>query len=311
MIIFLHGEDNYRLNRKLKEIIEKYKKTHKSGLNLRLFNAKNQEYKEFLSQLNTISMFLEKKLLIINNFFSKKEFQEIFIKNIEPMLKNENVIIIYEKDKIDKRTKSFKDLIKKTESQEFELLDNIKIQAWIEKEIKKMGGKIEKEAVLSLINYIGNDLWALSNELQKIINFRNKELIKKEHIQLLIKPKIETDIFRTIEAIAKQDNKTALSLIEKHLEKGDSPLYLLSMINFQFRNMLIVKDFMEHHKPYNVILKKSGLHPFVVRKSYEHCSKFSFSELKKIYQEIFEIDLDIKTGKIDPIIALERLIVKT
>jgi DNA polymerase-3 subunit delta len=77
------------------------------------------------------------------------------------------------------------------------------------------------------------------------------------------------------------------------------------MINYQFRNLLIIKDLLEKRIPYEVIVKKSALHPFVVKKSYEQCRGFSFTELKKIYQRIFQVDLDIKTGRIEPEMALD------
>jgi DNA polymerase III delta subunit len=50
------------------------------------------------------------------------------------------------------------------------------------------------------------------------------------------------------------------------------------------------------------------MHPFLVKKSYEQAQKFSLVELKKIYQKIFEVDLGIKTGKIEPETALDLLI---
>ena len=80
------------------------------------------------------------------------------------------------------------------------------------------------------------------------------------------------------------------------------------MINFQIKNLLIVKDLIQKGEPFNVVVSKSGLHPFVARKSYFQSQKFTFSELKKIFQNIFKIDLDIKTGKIDPEIALNLLV---
>ena len=80
------------------------------------------------------------------------------------------------------------------------------------------------------------------------------------------------------------------------------------MINFQFRNIIAVKDLIEKNKPYSVILQQTKLHPFVVKKSYWQAQKFSFPELKKIYQKIFQVDLAIKTGKIDSGLALDTLI---
>jgi DNA polymerase-3 subunit delta len=81
------------------------------------------------------------------------------------------------------------------------------------------------------------------------------------------------------------------------------------MINFQFRNLLIIKDLMEKNIPYYSISKITKMHPFVVRKTYEQANKFTSRELKKIYQKIFQVDLSIKTGKIDPTTALDFLIV--
>ena len=51
-----------------------------------------------------------------------------------------------------------------------------------------------------------------------------------------------------------------------------------------------------------------GLHPYVIKKSFFLCRKFEESELKKIYKKIFQIDFDIKTGKIDPQMALDLLV---
>ena len=80
------------------------------------------------------------------------------------------------------------------------------------------------------------------------------------------------------------------------------------MIAYQFKNLLIIKELQEAQNPYGVIAKKAGLHPFVVQKSYSLCNQFSIEQLKKIYQKIFQIDLDIKTVKIESETALDLLL---
>jgi DNA polymerase III delta subunit len=47
----------------------------------------------------------------------------------------------------------------------------------------------------------------------------------------------------------------------------------------------------------------------VAQKSYEQARHFTLQELKKIYQKIFQIDLMVKTGKVDSLAALDALIV--
>ncbi|OGZ17629.1 MAG: DNA polymerase III subunit delta [Candidatus Nealsonbacteria bacterium RBG_13_37_56] len=304
MIIFLYGKDTYRMEEKMKEIVEHYKKVHKSGLNLKYFDV----FSDFEDNIKQTSMFKEKKLVIINDLFSNSEFKERFSEKKKDFLGSEDIILIYQEKDFIKSDSLYKFLKKNIKSQEFELLTGAKLRSWVKKEFEKYNSEINPEALDLLIEYSGNDLWRMNNEIMKLVNYKNKEIINKKDINLLIRSKIETDIFKTIDAIAEKNKSKALKLIHKHLEKGDSPLYLFSMINYQFRNLLIVKDFIEKCRPYGIILEKSGLHPYVVKKSYSQSYKFSFQELKKIYQKIFEIDFQIKTGKIEPEAGLDLFI---
>jgi DNA polymerase-3 subunit delta len=308
MIIFLYGEDTFRARQKLNEIIEGYQKIHKSGLNLKYLDCNNLNFEEEKNQIQTSSMFEEKKLIVFKNVFATSETKEKFLEFIKKNKNREDLFIIYEEKEINKNTPLFQFLKKYGQSQEFKPLEGEKLKEWLRKELTKFKTEIEPKALELLIVYLGNDLWALSNEIKKLVNFKSRERIKPEDVELLVKPKIETDIFKTVDAIAQKNKKTAISLIHKHLEKGDNPLYLLSMINFQFRNLLIIKDLIEKNRPYYAILKQSRLHPFIVKKSWQQAKKFTLPELKKIYQKIFQVDLSIKTGKLEPTVALDLLL---
>lgn len=80
------------------------------------------------------------------------------------------------------------------------------------------------------------------------------------------------------------------------------------MINFQFRNLLIVKDLIQKYRSPYIPSKVTNLHPYVIKKSCSLAQKFTIQELKKIYQKIFQVDLDIKTGRVEPEVALDLLI---
>jgi DNA polymerase-3 subunit delta len=273
------------------------------------------------------SMFSEKKLIILKNIFENAKFQEEFLENISDIKNLKDIVVIYEDNAVDKRAKFLKELLKNAKCQEFNLLQPSMLRKWAAGEFEKNKAKIDSGALDLLIYFVKNNLWRLSNEINKLLNYKRFTqsnnsaeggidakrhltggVIKKEDIEALIKPDIENDIFKTIDALASKNKKEALSLLHKHLESGDNPIYLLSMLAYQFRNLLIVKELIERKMPYGAILKKSGLHPFVVKKTYYMCNGFSFSELKKIYQKIFQIDLDIKTGKIEAETALDLLL---
>ena len=83
MIIFIFGQDSYRSKKKLEEIIDGYKKIHKSGLNLIYIDAKEKEFDVFLNCLKSNSIFDDKKLIILQNAFSDKKFQEDFLEDFK------------------------------------------------------------------------------------------------------------------------------------------------------------------------------------------------------------------------------------
>ena len=297
------------MTQKLNEIIGEYKKIHKSGLNLRYFDGKNLDFQDFKDQFQQISMFQEKKLIILRDIFSNQEFKEKLLTEGKKFIDSKDVILISEKKEISSNDSLFKFLKKKAKDQEFKLIKGVGLKNWAKKELEKYKTEINPDALERLIDFVGSDLWRFSNEIKKLVNYKNKKgKISKEDVELLVKPKIEPAIFKTIDFIASKNKKQALELLKKHLEKGDSPLYLLSMINFQFRNLLMIRDLIEKNTPFYLISKKTNLHPYVVKKSYLQAQRFKLSELKKIYQKIFKVDLNIKTGKIEAETALELLI---
>jgi len=312
MIIFLYGQDSYRSRQKLNEIVEHYKKIQKSGLNLKYLNGETLNLEDLQNEISQPSIFSEKKMIIINNVFSNSEFKENFLKKSQKFINSQNIILFYEREEISDNDKFLKLLKNFGKSQEFKFLKGQNLRNWIKKEIENYQVKAHPQVIEKLINFIGNDSWQLSNEIKKLVSYRKDKEIQLEDIEFLIRStKIETDIFNTIDAIAFAQKKKALELLKKHLQKGDSPLYLLSMINYQFRNLLIIKELIEKKHSYYSILKKLQLNPFVVKKSYQQAQRFSLSELKKIYQKIFQIDFNIKTGKINPEIALELFVLQS
>lgn len=309
MIYFLYGEDSYRAKKKLEEIIGGYKKVHKSGLNLIYIDAKNTSFQDFVNNFRTTSMFAEKKLVVLNNVFSgkggSKKFQEDFLSALGgPALGGENIVVVFEDGLADQRTKLFKALQKNAKCQEFKFLQPAMLKKWIAAEFAKNNSKIDPYAENVLLGFVGGDLWQMDNEVKKLSSYKAGNTVTRADVELLVRPNIESDIFKTIDALALKNKKQALSLLHQHLENGDNALYLLSMIAYQFRNLLIVKELQEKRKP----LASCGLHPFVVKKSSYLCNQFSFDQLKKIYQKIFETDADIKTGKMDPELALDMLV---
>jgi len=295
MIILLHGEDTYRMRRKMREIMDEHKEKHKSGLNLRYLEGKTTSFDDLRNEMLGISMFKEKKLIVISDLFSNSKLKEEMIERGKAFVDSDNVLLLIESSNITAKDKLLAFLTKEGKVQEFEPLGGVKLNNWVKEEIKKLDGLIEEKALEKLIEYVGGDLWQMENEIRKLVNYSSN--IKEKDIEMMVKPKYETNVFDTIDAIAAKNKKKAIELLKEHAEKGDSVLYLLAMVASQIRNIIAVKSG-----------SSAGMHPFVLRKATYQAKNFSLDDLKRIYQKIVDLDFEIKVGKIDQDMALDVLI---
>jgi len=133
MILFLYGPDTYRSSQKLNEIVEYYKKIHKSGLNLKYFEGENLDYRDFRDEFQQSSMFREKKLAVLKNIFSNTNFKQKFLESGDFLKNAKDIILIYESEPISEKDFLFKFLIKNSKFQEFLLLEGIRLKIWIKR----------------------------------------------------------------------------------------------------------------------------------------------------------------------------------
>ena len=312
MFIFLFGEDTYRLQKKLNEIQNGYKKVHKNELNLKRIDVSKIEFKEFVDELFQCSMFVKRKLFLLENLFSNEKFQKDLIKRIKEIAKSEDLVVIFEKGKIGKKNKLFLALKKYAQCEEFKPLKDIELQRWIKDELKKYKIGISYEATNLILEFIGNDLWQMSNEIKKLVclkkSVKEKE-INTQDIKNIVRPNLETNIFEIINSLAQKDKKKALRLIQIGLDKGDMPIDILRMINYQFRALLIAKALVDEGKGLNDFFQLNIFKPYPAKKAWQASAGFSLNELKKIYQKIFEADLDMKTKNIQKEEILKMLVI--
>ena len=241
-------------------------------------------------------MFNEKKLIVLENLLSIIDSHQPFL-NLKT---DKNTIIVCWEKQPDKKKKLFKWFKSNAQSQEFKPLETKKLYQWVKNKIKDQRSKIEDGAVGKLVFYVGSDLWRMSNEIEKLIAFKKDKTIISQDVEQLINPEIDLNIFETTDALAKGDKIKALELIGKYLGRGENPSYLFSMILWQFRNLIKVKSG-----------STLGIHPFVAKKSTFLARRFTLEELKNLYRYLLDIDLAIKTGRIEPRVALDLVVIET
>lgn len=330
MLIFLYGSDTYRIQEKTEEIIAEYKKKYSSGLNLARIDMSEKDIFDLRAVTEIVSMFSEKKLIILSYVFGiasrENELLEYFME--KKSIDDREVVIIIKGDvgvpcspvggQIGRQNKKSKEnsglrdfLAENAKCQKFSCFNLLQLKKWINDDLEKNGIKIGEKALLKLVDFIGNDLWRMKQELLKLgafVSDRGDNIIEEADIDKLVKPKINSDIFLMIDSLAQKKRISAMKLLRKHLEKGEDELYILNMFVYQFRNIIQIKESLDCGENELEIARKLKMHPYVLKKSICQAKLFSLEELKKIYRIMFQADLCIKTGKIKADTALELLV---
>lgn len=319
MFIFLYGVDTFRSHEKLSALKNKYLEKNSSGTDLSVLDYENSsENKSLENVLSSQGLFSKKQLVIVKNILTqglleKQKAVLNFLESNPPLEKDtDSIVIFFEEGMPKKNLALFKFLIAHSKKQEFASLNGAQLTNWALGYAKSLSpqAQFSRSALNLLLSETGNDLYALSNEIDKLINYKVTGTISDEDVKKLVKGKIDSTMFETIEALASGHKERALSLFHEQLTKGEDVFYILSMYTYQIRTLLKIGDFYwQGMANASQIAKAANLHPFVVQKSLSQVRSLSLEKTKQMLRDLAQIDQDAKTGKIDPMLALDTFII--
>ena len=316
MILFLYGPDTYRSQQKAVAIIDQYRKVYPGAMGERIIDCATSQAGVFQHEIEATSLFERKKLMVLKDLFLNSEFVRAFDEKKKILESSDrHIVLLLSRAEIKEKTKNklYQWLKKNAKCQEFSFLPPAKVVLWVQGEFQKYGVVCATRPAETLARLGGNDLWALSGEVSKIAAFlagQKRSSVKEADILLLVSAQLHVDVFATVEHIARGNKKEALELLYRHLKKGDSPHYLFSMVQYQFRVLLELRDMMDRGLSVPQIVAKSKLHPYVVKKGMAAAHKFSLRQLLTLYASFFELDLGSKTGKKDIEASFDLLLAK-
>lgn len=311
-IYLIFGDETYLINKELKKIIND---SNVLSDNIIRYNLDEVNVSLALEEASTISMFDSKKLIICEGctFLTGENKKEInhdidsLIKYINNPFDDVYLIFIVQREKLDDRKKIVKELKKLSTIVECKKVESHNLNNYIESYFKENGYSITKDSVIFMINKAGSNLSNLINEADKLMIYKNEDKnITKEDVDNLICKNIEDDIFKLTNAIMDKDKKNIVNIYKDLLLKGEEPIKLIVLIANQLRLILQVKLMIKNGYREREMSSIIGEHPYRVKLAIS--STFTIDELKKYLIELHDLDLNIKTGKIDKNFGLEMFL---
>jgi len=191
----------------------------------------------------------------------------------------------------------------------FPRLSQRDLPGWIQARARQEGVDISPEAVRLLADLVGNDLWALWQELKKLALYAEGRRVEDEDVRALTVAARESSVFTLVDAVVEGRPDQALRLLEQLLDQGAAAPYLLAIITRQYRNLLLAKEMLrDRHQAAEIGGRLGIVSRFALGKVLEQAGRYPPARLEASYRRLLEADASIKSGIYRDELALEVLV---
>ncbi len=182
------------------------------------------------------------------------------------------------------------------------------IQEWIIRRTAAKRGRIASDAAEMLAQTIGNDLGRIDQEIEKLITYAAGAEVTAADVRLLVTEAREENVFRLVDAIGMRDRRQALSVLHELLREGTPVQVMLAMVARQLRLLLQIRELQARTGDPGVIAGELGLRPWQVRNLGTQARRFAPGDLERAYHQLLGADQSIKTGRLEPEVAVDLLV---
>lgn len=299
MIYLIGGENIFQSTEALNKLISTFQKKGQEYISIYI-DDDNAEQK-IAEHCFNVGFFSDHKLVIVKAIDRANADQR---GKLEEIIDNVEDLVLWSRSKLDKRSRLYKIIKEKGTVEEYNLPSNKEIETWIQNYCKKIGLNIEKNLVREISFRIGTDPAIIVNELVKLKCLQDDgEKITSDLIKDVITLNEEADIWELMDSMAGRNKYKSLELMMKATKDLEYE-YIMGLIVRQLRLLYLASCYRDRAR-----LVELGVHPFVAGKIIQQAQLLNKSKLEKLYQRIVDMEIGVKTGRLDKMLALDLLVI--
>jgi DNA polymerase-3 subunit delta len=196
------GEDDYSLCQALEDIRKSVGDATALMTNTTVLDGKSVRLEQLRSAGETMPFLAEKRLVIVEGLLerfessgrhgrkkapgraeSSEECRKLAeaMKNLPPF--TELVVI---GGRIRASNPLLRELSKVTSIRSFPPLKHAQLYRWVERRIREAGSSISLSALTALVRFVGNDLWSMDNEVDKLVLYTGGQRIEEADVKAVV-----------------------------------------------------------------------------------------------------------------------------
>ncbi len=315
-IFLLYGEEVFLKTHAKKELLSRISPEGMAEFNVFTYDGKKYDLTSVKEAIEALPVFSDTKLLIFNNsgIFSlsgkeaaTKEYREFWEKIIDEI--PPEVYIVFDEEKVDKRSGIYKKLQKSDSVVEFSYLSESKMINWTVSLFKTMGKIIGPHDAKYLIEITQDGMTSVKREAEKIAAYtQGRTAVTRQDINDVTVPVVENRVFDMVDALLSKNAPLALSMLNDLLVLKEDETRILGAISSNADKLLTVKLLTEDRVDKAQIASKAKIAPFIVSKYITLSSKYSSYDLKNLLTKCIEIDSMFKLTRGDKAVILQSFI---
>ncbi|WP_353084302.1 DNA polymerase III subunit delta [Flavobacterium sp.] len=294
-IYFLMGEEPYYIDKLTKYIENNILGEDEKGFNQTVIYGRDATIEDIVSNAKRYPMMAERQVVVV------REAQELSrtIDKLESYAENPQpttvLVVAYKYKTLDKRKKLVKLIAKNGVLFESKKLYENQVGTWIQRLLQGRGYAIEPKANAMLVEFLGNDLSRISNELDKLqIILPKGHTITPKDIEYNIGFSKDFNVFELQNAIGSKDQLKAYKIAQYFADNPkDNPLVVTVSLVFGFFVKILKYHGLKDKDP-RAAAPVLGVNPFFM-KDYEIALRnYPMKKVSSIVASLREIDVKSK-----------------
>ncbi|AMC10368.1 DNA polymerase III subunit delta [Lutibacter profundi] len=294
-VYFLMGEEPYYID-KISEFIENNVLTEEEkGFNQMVLYGRDVTIEEIIDNAKRFPMMAERQVVIVKEAQDLSRTIEKLVSYVENPQPSTILVICYKYKTIDKRKKLYKAIQKNGLVYESKKLYENQVADWIRRVLSGKKYQIESKATLMLVEFLGNNLSKISNELNKLMVVLPKNsVITPKDIEENIGISKDYNNFELRKAVGERNVYKANMIINYFAQnqKANPMVVTISLLNSLFTQILVYHSIKDKSK--SSVARALKINPFFVSDYITAAKNYPMRKTSQVIAFLREADLKSK-----------------
>ncbi|MCS7082108.1 MAG: DNA polymerase III subunit delta [Bacteroidetes bacterium] len=309
-VYLLYGEEDFLQERLERELIERLLPAEAYAFDLDRFYGPEAEWERVIAACRAVPVLAERRVVVLRQMQALSGVQRL-----RPYLEHPNpraVLLLRYDGQPNFAQDLYRILREKAVILECRPLPEQHLYGWVREEARIRGRDIEPEAVALLVDYVGTNLRALDQELEKLCIYVDaSSVITAEDVENVVGHSREHTVFELQKAIGQGNFTRAYGILERRLRHSGTALgealMILSWLGRYFLNLGKLHELAQMQASEEEMSRQTGINRYFLKDYLGDLRRYPEARVERALLALEEADAALKTGHVlGPLGVLER-----